>query len=210
MRESGIMKLYITPGSPYARIVRMLIIEKNLSDRVEIVNAQTRQIGSPYYAINPSGRVPYLVRDDGVGFEESALICAYLDHLDGTPRFDPPPSGDARWQALRLEALARSTIDGLAVWIRELRRSGNERSPTILRHEAERSARMAELWEREIVQPWMQGPINMAQMTLASALAIEARCREFAWREQHPNLVAWYDQIAARPCMRSTEPPAHG
>ena len=47
------MKLYITPGSPYARIVRMLIIEKNLSDRVEIVNAQTRQIGSPYYAIYP-------------------------------------------------------------------------------------------------------------------------------------------------------------
>lgn len=204
------MKLYITAGSPYARIVRMLIIEKGLSDRIEIVQAQTRQPGSAYYALNPSGRVPYLVRDDGVALEESALICAYLDHLDGVPRFDPPPSGEERWQALRLEALARSLIDGLAVWIRELRRPTNERSPTILQHEADRATRMAELWEREILHPWMQGGINLAQMTLASALAIEARCPQFKWREQHPNLVAWYARIAARPCMRSTEPPAHG
>lgn len=204
------MKLYITSGSPYARIVRMLIIEKGLSDRVEIVAAQTRQADSPYYTLNPSGRVPYLVRDDGVGLEESALICAYLDHLDGAPRFDPPASAEARWPALRLEALARSMIDGLAVWIRELRRPTNERSPTILRHEADRAARMADLWEREIRDPWMQGEINMAQLTLASALAIEARCPEFNWREGHPNLVAWYARIAARPCMRATEPPAHG
>ena len=55
------------------------------SDRVEIIPARTRAADSPYYAINPSGRVPYLVRDDGVGMEESALICAYLDHLDGKP-----------------------------------------------------------------------------------------------------------------------------
>ena len=116
------MKLYITAGSPYARIVRALIIEKGLESRVEILHARTREAGSPYYAINPSGRGPYLGRDDGVALEESALICAYLDHLFGRPAFDPPTSGEARWNALRLEALARSTIDGLAVWIRELRR----------------------------------------------------------------------------------------
>ncbi|MEN9784490.1 MAG: hypothetical protein RJA24_1833, partial [Pseudomonadota bacterium] len=36
------MKLYITPGSPYARIVRIVILEKKLQDRVEIINAKTR------------------------------------------------------------------------------------------------------------------------------------------------------------------------
>jgi len=204
------MKLYITAGSPYARIVRALIIEKGLESRVEIIPAQTRQTDSPYYAINPSGRVPYLVRDDGVALEESALICAYLDHLFGRPAFDPPPSGESRWNALRLEALARSTIDGLAVWIRELRRPAHERSPTIIRHEAERAARMAELWEREIADPWMQGHVNLAQLTLASALAIEGRCPDFRWRDGHPRLVEWYTTIAARPSIASTQPPEHG
>jgi len=204
------MKLYITAGSPYARIVRALIIEKGLESRVEIIPALTREAGSPYYAINPSGRVPYLVRDDGVALEESTLICAYLDHLFGRPAFDPPASGEAHWNALRLEALARSTIDGLAVWIRELRRPQNERSPTVIRHEADRATRMAALWEREIADPWMQGPVNMAQLTLASALAIEGRCPDFRWRDGHPKLVDWYTKIAARPSIASTQPPEHG
>jgi len=55
------MKLYITPGSPYARIARVVILEKGLKGRVEIVVAQTRLADSPYYKINPSGRVPYLM-----------------------------------------------------------------------------------------------------------------------------------------------------
>jgi len=77
------MKLYITTGSPYARMARVVILEKSLSHRVEVISVQPRVVDSPYYRINPSGRVPYLLRDDGVGMEESALICDYLDHLDG-------------------------------------------------------------------------------------------------------------------------------
>ena len=150
------MKLYITPGSPYARMARIVVLEKGLERRVEIIAAQTRVADSPYYRINPSGRVPYLVRDDGVGLEESAVICAYLDHLDGTPAFDPPP-GDQGWDARRLEALARSMLDGLAVWSRELTRAQNERSATVLEHEAARSRRMADLWEAQIDHPLMRG-----------------------------------------------------
>src|SRR6185369_17697626 len=131
------MKLYVTPGSPYARMTRIVVIEKGLQDRVEIVTAKTRAPGSPYYGVNPSGRVPYLIRDDGVGLEESAVICAYLDQLDGNPTFDLP-AGDQAWEARRLESLARSMMDGLAVWGREIVRPEDERSPTIIRHEADR------------------------------------------------------------------------
>jgi len=79
------MKLYITPGSPYARMARIVVLERGLENRIEVITAQTRVADSPYYRINPSGRVPYLIRDDGVGMEESSVICAYLDHLDGKP-----------------------------------------------------------------------------------------------------------------------------
>ena len=108
------MKLYITDGSPYARIARIVMLEKGLQDRVEVILAQTRAADSPYYRINPSGRVPYLVRDDRVGLEESALICEYLDHFEGRPAFDLPPGGEDRWQARRLEALARSMNEDVA------------------------------------------------------------------------------------------------
>ncbi len=83
------MKLYVTYTSPYARLARILVVEKALEDRVEIIEAKTRTRNSPYYQINPSGRVPYLIDGSGVGMEDSQLICAYLDSLDGMifPRF---------------------------------------------------------------------------------------------------------------------------
>ena len=150
------MNLYITPGSPYARMARILVLEKGLESRVEMIVAKTRVADSPYYGVNPSGRVPYLVCDDGVGLEESALICAYLDHLDGDPIFDLS-AGDQGWDARRLEALARSMLDGLSVWNREMSRPERERSPGVIQHEADRARRMPDVWEREIAHPVMHG-----------------------------------------------------
>jgi glutathione S-transferase len=196
------MKLYVTPGSPYARMARIVVIEKGLASRVEIITAKTRTTGSPYYGINPSGRVPYLVRDDGVGMEESALVCEYLDRLDGKPAFQLEG-----WEARRLEGLARSYLDGLSVWLRELYRPANERSPTVIRHETDRAARLADLWEREIAHPLLEGALNMVQLTLACALGIELRMPDLDWRTGHPRLVAWYAPIAARPSFKATEPP---
>lgn len=199
------MKLYVTPGSPYARMARIVVLEKGLESRVETIAAKTRAADSPYYAINPSGRVPYLVREDGVGMEESALVCAWLDHADGKPAFDPP--GDP-WEARRLEALARSMLDGLSVWGREITRPQGERSPRVIEHERARAARMADAWEREIGHRVMEGALNMVQLTLACALGLEARNPGFRWRAGRPGLSGWYDRIAARPSFTATVPPA--
>lgn len=198
------MKLYCSPGSPYARMARIVVLEKALGARVEVIFAKTRAKGSPYYQINPSGRVPYLVRDDGVGMEESALICAYLDQLDGKPTLGLPPG----WEARRLEALARSLVDGLAVWGRELSRPPNERSPGVIEHETERARRMVDLWDREIAHPVMNGPLNMAQLTLACGLGMEARNPDFLWRPAQPRLAAWFDAFSARPSFVATAPPS--
>jgi glutathione S-transferase len=196
------MKLYCSPGSPYARMARIVVLEKALGSRVEVIYVKTRTRNSPYYEINPSGRVPYLVRDDGVGMEESALICAYLDQLDGRPTLELPPG----WEARRLEALARSLTDGLSVWARELSRPPEERSPTLVEHETERATRMVDLWEREIDHPVMKGPLNMAQLMLACGLDMGTRNPGFRWRPSHPKLSAWLDAFATRASFAATAP----
>lgn len=200
------MKLYITPGSPYARMARIAVLEKGLEKRVEILTAQTRVANSPYYRINPSGRVPYLVCEDGVGLEESALIWDYLDGLDGKPALGMP-SGAQAWEARRLESLARSLLDGVAVWGRELVRPENERSPTVILHETHRSERLTNAWETEIDALLMHGTLNRVQATLACALGFEARIPGFRWRAGHPRLSAWFERIAARPSFAATAPP---
>jgi glutathione S-transferase len=200
------MKLYITPLSPYARFARIVVLEKGLERRVEIIHAQTRVADSPYYAINPSGRVPYLIRDDGIALEDSALICDYLDQLDGAPAF-ALPAGEPAWEQRRLESLARSMLDGLTVWGRELRhRPPNERSPTIIEHERQRSRRMAAVWEGEIENPLMRGRLNMVQIVLTCALQYESKILGSEWRGGHPKLATWLDEISERASIAATAP----
>jgi glutathione S-transferase len=198
------MKLYVTMTSPYARLARIVVHEKQLADRVEVIAAKTRTPGSPYYAINPSGRVPYLVTDDGMGLEDSQVICAYLDGLDGSPRFHP--ASDPDWSHRRLEAAGRSMLDGIAVWAREKSRPEPERSPTTLAHEGARAPRIADFFEGGVALPLMQGPLNMAQLVLAVAVET-ARLRGLGdLTEGRPRLAAWSARMSELPSMRATAP----
>jgi glutathione S-transferase len=197
------MQLYVTLTSPYARLTRILVVEKRLEDRVEIIEAKTRTADSPYYRINPSGRVPYLVDDAGVGTEDSQLICAYLDGLDGKPRFHP--RGPDREHS-RLEARARSMCDGIAVWAREMGRPASERSPTTLAHEAARTQRLADLFEAEVAHPLLQGPTTMAHLVLAVAIEFARKRGLGDLTTARPKLAAWVAPVSDLPSMRATAP----
>lgn len=198
------MKLHITPTSPYGRIARIVLHEKGLSERVAVIEARTRTAGSPYYAVVASGRVPYLERDDGrPGLEDSALICRYLDSLDGHPRLHPAPeTGD--WDYGRLDATARSMLDGLAVYIREVRRPAGEQSPAIRAHEQERARRLAAHWNGLIAHPLMQGPLTMAQIVLYVALDVLRTRGGTDWQPHNPALATWFERLAAHPSIAAT------
>jgi glutathione S-transferase len=199
------MKLYVTYTSPYARLARMLVIEKALEDRVEVVQAKTRTSDSPYYQINPSGRVPYLVDDAGIGMEDSQLICAYLDSLDGKPLFhDPRRQTD--WAYQRLEFAARNMCEGICVWVREMSRPESERSPTVLAHEVARGRRMADVFEGRVPDLTRSAPC-MAHLILAVALDVAAKRGFGDLTAGRPQLAAWMRSMSELPSMQKTAPP---
>ena len=206
MKEPLPMKLYVTYGSPYARLARMVVVEKGLEGRVEILEAKTRTAGSPYYEINPSGRVPYLVDDAGIGMEDSQLICAYLDSLDGKPRFHRPLR-ESDWAYRRLEANARSMCEGICVWVREMTRPESERSPTVLAHEVARSQRMADLFAARVSDPLMEAQPGMAHLTVAVALDMARKRGPGDLTNGHPQLAAWMRRMSDLPAMRATALP---
>ena len=199
------MKLYVTMTSPYARLARMVVAEKGLGSQVEVLEARTRTPDSPYYQVNPSGRVPFLVRDGGQTMEDSQLICLYLDGLDGKPRLHPP-FAQQDWAYGRLETYARSMLDGVSVYAREMRRPAGERSTGILSHETDRAVRLADFWEREIGHPLMQGPLNMAQLVLLSALDFGAYARIAELERGRPKLIIWARRLRELPTAKATAP----
>jgi glutathione S-transferase len=85
------MKLYQTYASPFPTRVRLLLYAKGIE--VEIVeppgfHASTEAKGD-YLRINPIGRVPTLVLDDGRALPESEVICEYLEDAYPDPSLRP-------------------------------------------------------------------------------------------------------------------------
>src|SRR5678815_1209188 len=82
-------------------------------------------------AINPLGRIPSLVLDDGEVVIDSAAILDHIDELVGPRRALLPASGAPRRAALRVIALASGAIDkaGAIVYDRSLRPPDKQHAP---------------------------------------------------------------------------------
>jgi hypothetical protein len=104
------MKLYISATSPFARKVRVLLIEKQVPHEVEVVD-----LWSPneLQQINPIGKVPALVLDDGRAMAGSAFIADWVDGRYPRPRFIPADD-DGRLEARRWESFADGVMDAVA------------------------------------------------------------------------------------------------
>jgi glutathione S-transferase len=138
--------------------------------------------------------------------EDSQLICAYLDSLDGKPRLhDPLLEND--WAYRRLEASASSMCEGICVWVRQMHLPECERSPTVLAHEVARTQRMASFFEERVLDRPMQGAPRMAHLILAVAVDIARKRGLGDLTAGRPQLATWMTRISDLPGMRATALP---
>jgi glutathione S-transferase len=200
------MKLFHTPGSPYARIARMAVIELGLQDRVAVEEATLRDPASALLPHNPVGRVPALVLADGTTITETTAVLMALDALV-PPAHRLLPGAD-RPRALAGYGRVLGMMDGIAVWNRELRRPEHERSPGVIALEALRAVRVADALERDAATGGF-AQRDAAWFALVALLGYcERRHAAFTWRLARPALAALFDAAQARPSVARTVPPA--
>ncbi|UZW56935.1 glutathione S-transferase family protein [Sphingobium sp. JS3065] len=80
--------MYDREGGPHPARVRIVLAEKGLEDQVEFVSVDlmaAEQKQGAFLGMNPIGKIPVLVLDDGTIISESTAITMYLDNLDGHP-----------------------------------------------------------------------------------------------------------------------------
>jgi len=81
--------LYDAEGSPCARRVRIVLLEKGLAWETRLLDLTKMEQKRPeYLALNPNGIVPTLVHGDRVIYE-SNVITEYLDEIFPSPRLYP-------------------------------------------------------------------------------------------------------------------------
>lgn len=200
------MRLFHSPTSPFARKVRVLIAEKQLTG-IALVAASPFDAPAELVAANPLSKVPALVCDDGTVLYDSPVIAEYLDTLSGDRLL--PAEGAARWDVLRRQALADGMMDTtLALALETNRRPAHERSPDWIAHWVRTLARAADALERE-VDTWPAG-FDLGHIATACALGyLDFRAAgHLDWRDGHPQLAAWHAAAAARPSLVATQAPA--
>jgi glutathione S-transferase len=179
-------------------------IECGLDARIERVPGNYRDPKSPLHAQNPLGKVPALIRDDGRALIDSPVICEYLDSLHGGAKLIPA-SGEARWAALHLQALADGILEAAILYQNERTRPDGERSPAQVERQRHKTTTGFDAIENDIAM--VGGPLNVGQIALAAAIGwIDFRIGRDFWSEGRPKLAAWFAGFSKRPSMVATQP----
>ena len=199
------MKLHYNPASPYVRKVRVLALETGLMGDIELVSV-TLTPTSPDANLcsdNPIGKIPTLVREDGGALYDSRVICEYLDGLHDSARMFPN-NGEARWTAVRRQALADGILDA-AVGTRyeTFLRPEEHRWPDWVDNQMAKVRRSLDVLESES----LVGIVDIGTISVACALGyLDFRYPDEAWRDSRPRLAAWFEEFAGRSSMVETAP----
>ncbi len=200
------LTLRSSPASPFVRKIRIAAAVLGLEREIAIELADTMSASDTVRQQNPLGKIPALVLEDGSVLFDSRVILDYLDHRAGGGKI-VPKDANARFAALRLQALADGLMDASILLIYEGRwRPAEKHEPKWIDHQAGKVTRA--LAALEAAPPGLDTPPNMGQIALACALGYRDFRFEGTWRKDHPRLVAWLDQFAARvPAFAATKPP---
>lgn len=205
------MKLYYGTTSPYVRKVVVAGIELGLDDQIERVNTLPWEPDTQYGNVNPVGKVPALITDDGQAIYDSPVIIDYLDSLhDGVKLI--PVSGPERYEVLRIAALADGMMDAVILLFSELTRRPKELHWDFWDDRMRGTvARSLDALETDAPTFNASQP-DLAQITTACGVGwIEFRIETLGidFRDGHPNLSAWFDEFSKRESMKTSMPVAH-
>lgn len=201
------MKLLYQTHSPYARKVLVAAHELDLHHRIEVVHHDTSPTrrNDEVFALNPLGKVPVLIVDDGPALFDSSVICEYLDGLHDGVRIIPMEHG-ARFRALRRQALALGMADaGIAARWEAERRPEASRWPPMLQGQLEKLAAACDLLEQELGDaPPAEAVPDIGDIALATTLSWIAFRHVYPFADGRARLSAWYARFSQRPSMLAT------
>jgi len=135
---------------------------------------------------------------------DSPVVCEYLDGLhDGDKLF--PASGEARWRALRLQALGDGMTDAGIARLLESRRPGELQYGKWTKRQTTVVFRAMDALEAEIDE--LEAGFGIGQIAVACSLGwLDFRFPDLGWRRDRPGLADWFEAVSERPSIMQTTP----
>jgi len=201
------MKLIGSFTSPFVRKVRVVMADKKLDFSFEQENVWVPEttIGQ----VNPLGKIPCLVMEDGSTLYDSRVIAEYLDTISPVCKL-LPPNGRDRTEVKVWEALADGVVDAaILVFLERRERPPEQQSAKwIERQMSKVHAGLREMSVRLGDSTYCMGiHYTLADIAVGCALGwLAFRFPDIDWRSDYPNLARLADKLAERPSFRDTVP----
>ena len=197
------MELYLNATSPYARLVRIVLLEKGLADTVTLKWCDPWADDAELLKANPAGRIPALVTEEGTTLSESMLIAVSLDSVSPTPPMLPAAS---RGDVLHLAGLGQNLMDAAFTTVIARKHYGNEIDESELGQRRSRAIqRLLKQLNNELGEKQQASNVNLGEIAIAVALDYLAfRLPEVNWKEEYPRLLAWHAGVTARGSFQET------
>ncbi len=207
--------LYMSPLSPYTRKVRVMLAEKGLEYRNEVVPFD--RLGNDYgNKINPCGRVPALDDNGRVLFESNVILDYLLSEYPDAPK--APPAGanapplvktlvrpEKRWEDSETLVAIETLLNCGLTMLRFGTHSGVHREPAYLAREHMRVQSILDwLEKRATPEGFVPGWFSVLDLNLVISVQWVDFRKLFEWRGR-PNI----DRLVALHEQRSTIPASH-
>jgi glutathione S-transferase len=189
--------------SPYARKVRIALIEKGIPFTLQTEVPWHGTTATPAY--NPLEKLPVLVLADGTGIYESRFILEWLEVKHPTPRL-LPDDPEQILAARQVEVIADGICDAVVLLFFERLRPGP--SPEwIARQRRKVEGGVRALAERAGDGFLVGDRFGLADIAAGTALRyLAVRFPEFDWAGLYPGLSAMSARLEARPSFAATVP----
>lgn len=202
------MKLLWSSRSPFVRKVCITACELGIADQVEQVPTHvtsTVPAAPEILAINPLGKLPALICDDGQRIFDSRVICEYLNtkySSINTPMLFPAEA-EALIRQLRWQALADGITDILLLWRTELARGRHTSEDLTTAYEIKIRASMAHL-SRE-AQLLSSSSFGIGHIACICTLEyLDFRWPGTHWHAHFNALADWLNDMRSRPSVAAT------
>jgi glutathione S-transferase len=203
---SARLKLIGSSASPFARKVRIVLAEKRIEYAWETQNPWAAD--STVSDLNPLGKVPVLVLEDGTALYDSRVICEFLDGVSPIGKLIPAGNRE-RIEVRRWEALADGIVDAGALARAESQRPSHERSAAWTERQMKKVARGLDALEGQLgARAYCCGNnLTLADIAVGACLGwLDFRYPNLAWRDDRPDLERLAAKLADRPSFADTVP----
>jgi len=210
------MELYSIDWSPWVRKVRIAAIERGIDNNIKLISADIgfadktlKIIESNLSTLNPSGRVPTLITEDGQSIYDSTVIVHYLDNI-GKEIPIIPKDNNKKITCLKINALVDEVIDSLRHISLENRREENTRLPDWLEALDKKIRRGIEVIESNI--DFLSSPntkvLNLADINTIILIGTIRRNPSSQYNIFSDELNNWYKEMNVRGSVSETIPPS--